>query len=219
MDWTAPVNGYCERLGPGLWAEPLNAVTNLAFLAGAAWLWPRLRGDVPARALCALLALIGVGSGLFHTVAERWAALADVLPILIFILGYLWAVNARVLGLRAARALGAAMLFLPYGALAARGFGAALPWLGSSAGYAPVALLIALYAAALARPAPRFAFDLAVGAALLSASIAARAMDLPLCGLWPYGTHFLWHLLNAAMLTWMIVALHRAPAARRLVQV
>ncbi len=23
---------YCERLGPGLWAEPLNAVTNLAFI-------------------------------------------------------------------------------------------------------------------------------------------------------------------------------------------
>lgn len=22
---------YCERLGPGLWAEPLNALTNAAF--------------------------------------------------------------------------------------------------------------------------------------------------------------------------------------------
>ena len=84
MDWTAPVDGYCERLGPGLRAEPLNAVTNLAFLAGAFWLWPRMRGDGAARVLCVSLALIGIGSGLFHTVAERWAGLADVLPILVY---------------------------------------------------------------------------------------------------------------------------------------
>ncbi len=24
-DWTAPVDDYCERLGVGFWAEPLNA--------------------------------------------------------------------------------------------------------------------------------------------------------------------------------------------------
>jgi hypothetical protein len=33
MDQTIfdPIDAYCERLGPGLWAEPLNALTNLAF--------------------------------------------------------------------------------------------------------------------------------------------------------------------------------------------
>ncbi len=36
MDWLAPIDAYCERLGPGVWAEPVNALTNLAFLAGAA---------------------------------------------------------------------------------------------------------------------------------------------------------------------------------------
>jgi hypothetical protein len=40
MNWTQAVDIYCERLGPGLWAEPLNAVTNVAFFV-AAWLaWP-----------------------------------------------------------------------------------------------------------------------------------------------------------------------------------
>ena len=44
-EWTGqrPVDDYCERLGPGLWAEPLNLVTNLAFLI-AAILWRRCRG-------------------------------------------------------------------------------------------------------------------------------------------------------------------------------
>lgn len=213
MDWTEAVDGYCERLGPGLWAEPLNAVTNLAFIAGALWLWPRVRGNAPARALAAILGLIGIGSGLFHTVAERWAGLADVLPILMFILTYLWAVNARVLRLGPGAALAGAALFLPYAAVAAWAFGAAMPWLGSSAGYAPVALLIALYALGLWRRRPGFARALAVGAGVLALSIAARAADQPLCPLWPAGTHFLWHLLNAGMLTWMVIAYARATAA------
>ncbi|MBZ9770745.1 hypothetical protein LB526_28720 [Mesorhizobium sp. CA6] len=28
-----PVDLYCERSGPGLWAEPANASTKLAFIA------------------------------------------------------------------------------------------------------------------------------------------------------------------------------------------
>jgi len=34
---------YCERLGPGLWAEPLNALTNLAFLLTALASWQLAR--------------------------------------------------------------------------------------------------------------------------------------------------------------------------------
>ena len=37
MDWMAPLDGYCERLGPGLWAEPLNFLSNAAFLVAAIW--------------------------------------------------------------------------------------------------------------------------------------------------------------------------------------
>ena len=97
MDWTAQVNGYCERLGPGLLAEPANAVTNVAFIAAALWLWPKTRGV--ERTLCALLFAIGVGSGLFHTYATVWAGLADTLPILLYILVYIYAANLRVVGL------------------------------------------------------------------------------------------------------------------------
>ena len=30
---------YCERFGPGIWAEPINALTNLAFLVAAFAAW------------------------------------------------------------------------------------------------------------------------------------------------------------------------------------
>ena len=42
------------------------------------------------RVLAVILALIGIGSFLFHTFAQTWAGLADVLPILMFILVYIY---------------------------------------------------------------------------------------------------------------------------------
>ncbi|MFC2969682.1 ceramidase domain-containing protein [Acidimangrovimonas pyrenivorans] len=215
MGWTEAVDGYCERLDPGLWAEPVNALTNLAFLVAAAVMWRRVRGLAPARALAAILAAIGIGSGLFHTVAQRWAGLADVLPIALFILVYLYEANRQFWGLRLWPALGLTALFFPYAALATPGLHFLVPGLGGSAAYATVALLIALYALALVRRAPDTARGLGIGAALLTLSIAARAADTPLCPVWPLGTHFLWHLLNAVMLGWMIEVMRRHMLAAR----
>ncbi len=208
MDLTRAIDGYCERLGPGLWAEPLNALSNLAFLLAALVMWRRCRrpggkSKGSTRLLCLLLALIGIGSGVFHTFAQGWAALADVVPIGMFILTYLFAVNRDVLGLSSGMALGATAFFLPYAGVSGALF-ARLPWLGASAGYAPVPLLILIYAVVLWRRCPRLARGFGLGATLLLLSLTARTLDLPLCGLWPPGTHVYWHLLNAGMLAWMI---------------
>lgn len=210
MDWTASVDGYCERLDPGFWAEPVNALTNAAFLAAAAVMAARLRGaHLPlANLLVAILALIGAGSFLFHTFAQGWAGLADVLPILAFILVYLFAASRDMLGLGAKRAALAVVLFFPFAALTAPLF-AQIPGVGSSAGYFPVPVLIAAYALALRRSAPVTARGLAIGAALLMLSLLARMLDEPLCGVLPIGSHFLWHILNAAMLGWMIEVYRR----------
>lgn len=206
MDWTAEIDAYCERMGPGLWAEPANAFTNLAFLAAAAWLWPRTRGI--ERVLVALLAAIGMGSGLFHTVATAWAGLADVVPIAAFVLLYLYAANRHYLGWPAwGAALGTA-LFLPVAALAARGF-AMVPGFAVSAPYWPVAVLIAAYAVILRWRLASVAAGLAIGAGMLSVSLVLRSLDGALCPVWSTGTHFAWHLINAAMLGWMITVLRR----------
>lgn len=206
MDWREQVDGYCERLDPGFWAEPINALTNGAFVLAALLLWPRVGAG--GRMLCAVLAAIGLGSFLFHTFAEVWAGLADVLPIAVFVLLYIWRVNRDVLGLGRGGATLALAALVPFLALMVPVFQRA--GLGSSSAYAPVALLIALYAAALWRRRPRFARGLAFGAALLALSITARALDAPLCGALPLGTHWLWHLLNATMLGWMIWVHDRA---------
>ena len=92
MDWTRQIDGYCERIGPGLWAEPMNAATNAAFilaaLIGLVLAYRSGRLDGPVAWLTALTFAVGIGSFLFHTHATVWAAMADTTPIGLFILSY-----------------------------------------------------------------------------------------------------------------------------------
>lgn len=210
MDLTRAIDAYCERVDPAFWAEPVNAVTNLAFIVAALVMWRRVRGQgmVLAEILVWILAAIGVGSFLFHTRAQVWAAIADTAPILIFVLVYIHAANRHYWGLRRWPALGLTVLFFPFAALTVPLF-RMIPGLGSSAGYAPVPVLIAIYAVLLWRRLPEVARGLGIGAALLVLSLTFRSFDLPLCSAMPLGTHFLWHLTNAVMLGWMIEVLWR----------
>lgn len=213
MGWNTSVDAYCERLGPDYWAEPVNAVTNAAFLIAAAVVWPRVRGMRMGRALAVVLAAIGVGSYLFHTHATRLTGLMDVLPILGFILLYLYAASRDFLGLSPLRAGLATAAFIPYAA-ATVPLWSMVPGLGSSAGYMPVPVLILFYAALLRGSAPVTARGLAIGAGILLLSLAFRTLDGPLCDAVPFGTHFLWHILNGIMLGWMIEVWRRHMLAR-----
>ena len=162
MDWSAPVSLYCERTDASFWAEPLNAATNVAFLFAAAAAFRRWRSagerDWPALALIIIVVAVGLGSFTFHTVATRGAALADVIPIAIFIYGYLLLALRRFLALPPA---GAVVIVVAYGAIAQT-----LPLMVSpgafngSAGYLPA--LVAMIAVALATSdAPRRGLALA----------------------------------------------------------
>ena len=83
-----PIDIYCERISPDFWAEPINAITNVAFIISAyvAHRYMQRLGDVNWRAyiLIGLLTAIGIGSFLFHTFAVQWAMLSDVVPIFLF---------------------------------------------------------------------------------------------------------------------------------------
>lgn len=199
------LDGYCERTDAGFWSEPLNLLTNLAFLLAAVIMWRRGAGVAMARWLAVLLFVIGLGSGLMHGFAQVWSAVADTVPILGFILMYLFAVNRDVLGLAPWRAGLITAAFVPYALLTAP-FWAQVPVYSVSAGYMPVPTLIVIYAVFLWPTYPIFARRLLAGAGLLLVSLLARSLDTAACAVLPVGTHFLWHLLNALMLAWMIEA-------------
>jgi hypothetical protein len=201
------VDGYCERLSAGFWAEPANALTNLAFLLAAGFAAAGLR-RVPGRApfdlimLVALLTAIGLGSFLFHTLATGWAALADTLPIALFMFGYLVVFVRRFGALRwrlACLAAPAFVLFVVAVGAASRALSLPVPGL-----YLPALLGLALLTGwlAISRDPVRRAYrrPFAVATALFAVSLSLRQLDTPLCHAWPLGTHFGWHLCNAAVL-------------------
>lgn len=202
MDWSAQIDGYCERTDFTFWAEPLNAVTNVAFLIAAFILWRRSAGVPLGRVLAVIVFVTGIGSFLFHTFATGWAAVADVVPIGIFILTYLFGVNRDLVPMRWGWALVATACFLPYAAMLVPLLNQ-IPFMRISNFYWTVPILLLIYAVILRRK-DRVMSGFVIGAMLLSVSITVRSLDEILCEIFPLGTHFVWHVINAVMLGWMI---------------
>ena len=203
MPWFSQIDIYCERTDLSFWSEPLNAVTNLAFLMAAVLLWRAQSeatrpADAQDRVLVVLIGAIGVASFLFHTLATVWAALADTLSILAFAAYFLF------LFLKRAARLDGTLALVAAGAFAALSY--AFPKMlppgpaSGSAGYLPYAIALVMMVAYLwrARSTSAHAF---LGATLLFlVSLGLRTVDPALCRGFPLGTHFVWHLLNAVVL-------------------
>ena len=208
MDLSKPIDIYCERLDIGIWAEPINAVTNVAFILASIFMWSRCKNLVEGRILSFLLFSIGCGSFLFHTFAQTWAAILDVAAILIFILTYIFIANRSFLAWSKMVSLTGVILFFPYQLLLANIL-SNIQFFGSSVQYIPVAILIFIYSGLLRKTEPNLSRGLLIGATILCLSIVFRIIDEPLCSILSVGTHFVWHILNAIMLSWMIEILRR----------
>lgn len=202
---------YCEQLSAQGAFEPLNAITNLAFLLAAARGWRELRAvprQLPAgpRTLPPIVAAIGLGSFAWHATGEHWAELADVLPIGAFVLVFLASALRGIVGVGAAASLGACSALLAVCVAAASIAGDRL---NGSAAYLPVlAGLCGLWLACRNRnrgAARGFAF----AAVLFTVSLVFRTADLWTCALTGIGTHWLWHLLNALLLARLMALLAR----------
>ena len=208
MDLSKPIDIYCERLDIGIWAEPINAVTNAVFILAAIFMWLRCKNLVEGRILSFILFSIGCGSFLFHTFAQTWAAILDVTAILIFILTYIFLANRRFLAWSKMVSLIGVILFFPYQLLFASIL-SNIQFFGSSVQYIPVAILIFIYSGLLRKSEPNLSRGLFIGASILCLSIIFRTIDEPFCSISLVGTHFVWHILNAIMLSWMIEILRR----------
>ncbi len=236
MDWSK-VYSYCERGGdPSFWAEPLNAISNGAFiLAGLIAAWQLARAKRSDRALfewllVALVLAIGVGSFLFHTFATVWSIPFDTVPISLFMLGYLgyalrrfarlpWVGVVLALALfyvtiRYAQSITCANELLP----ATRAAGKRC--FNGTLGYTPAFAALLIVGAVLAwqrHPAARY---LLIAAGVFLAAMTFRTIDFEVCtwavrGPRGIGTHFLWHVLNAVVLYILLLAAIRYGGSAR----
>lgn len=192
---------YCERVGQAFWAEPVNAVTNAAFViaAIAAFVLARRRcvTQFAPYLLILLIAIIGTGSFLFHTFATHWAMLADVIPIMTFQLIFIYSYARHVMYSKYQDLLGIyavfAILVLLFGRLPQ-------DWLNGSLSYAPALIVLLSLSFWHMRNARAARWTLPSAALVFIVSITFRSIDMVVCPAWPLGTHFLWHTLNAVVL-------------------
>jgi hypothetical protein len=215
---------YCERgTNAALGAEPINAISNAGFLLAAliAWqllLWrPREERSADQFLLVALAFLIGFGSLAFHLYADEGTALADIVPIGLFMLVYLgFALNrflavppgwTVLLAVGFTVLVGAAMhVYCWEGGVGLPGTVAdAKPCLNGSVAYLPALAALIVVGMVLVERHHRAGPYIAWAAVVFAVSIVFRSVDLSFCDQVvidgrKVGTHFIWHLLNAVVL-------------------
>lgn len=236
MIFTAEIFRYCERgQNAAFWAEPVNAISNAAFIIAAVAAGVMLARHRPLRGarwewlLVLVLLVIGIGSFLFHTYATRWAAVADVAPIGVFMFAYLAFALRRFAGLpwlAVAAGLGvfaAAMHFadgiecrVAIMSVVEAAHGACL---NGTAAYAPAFVAMVLTGFTLAVMRHRAAGYILAAAGVFLVSMVFRTIDWEICVATslmgrPLGTHFLWHILNATTLYLLAVAAIRHGGAK-----
>ncbi|THB77793.1 MAG: hypothetical protein D6B25_05775 [Desulfobulbaceae bacterium] len=210
---TQTIDIYCERIGSGFWAEPVNALTNLSFFIAATMVFLLARkrsvSTLDIDLLIILLLCIGIGSSLFHTFATPLAAAADVLPIMLFQITFLLSYSVRVMKLGIMKSMLLLLLFFFLIVL----FGQ-FPqvWLNGSLAYFPALIVLLLFGIShvISQRPERWVL---LGAALIfGLSLAFRSVDMSLCDRFGMGTHFIWHLLNGLCLylclRGLIISLH-----------
>lgn len=195
------IDNYCERLEPGLWAEPLNAVTNMAFFL-AAYFALALASDENAinrktLILIELIAIIGIGSALFHTFATKLTLLSDVIPILVFQIAFIWFYALSVIKLSVVKTAG---LFGVFMALTVAAENAPAHILNGSLGYAPAILFLFGFGVWHWRAKMRERYVLLIASVVFMVSLTFRSIDMAVCHTLPMGTHFMWHILNGCVL-------------------
>jgi hypothetical protein len=225
LSWSTPVRDYCERTGPGFWAEPANVLSSVAFLLAALMAFRRWRhaggDDIASLGLIIVVAAVGLGSIAFHALATVGAAVLDVAPIAVFICSYLFVALHRFLRLSSSIAVSFVLAFVMLSTFAQRLVPADM--LNGSIGYVPALGVMCLVAAlALLRARTALTADVAVPigsappgegerarkigwwllttSAVFATSLVLRSIDFAVCRRIPIGTHFLWHLLNAWVL-------------------
>lgn len=226
MDWFTAVDIYCERTAPGFWNEPLNAISNLSFILAAIWAGNESRkrpGQPPVLyILIALCFLIGIGSFLFHTFANTWSELADVIPIWTFVVIYILTSVRLIGGVSPGRILKVSLMviagiIITFMATSGNETSQSNPEtpisiLNGSGQYLPAVCAMLILSTLTWKRRHPLAPWFITATIMFMISLTFRTLDTHLCAAWPFGTHQMWHLLNGLMLGVLLQALIRNTA-------
>jgi hypothetical protein len=197
----AYIDRSCERIHDGLLNEPFNTLSGICFLIVFYFLRKEMQrrnlNAISLKFTTSLIVIIGLGSMIFHTTARMWGALMDSIPIAIFAVTYMVMLSKHILGFGKFRTALLMLLFVAvnvvfkhYVSRAPDGYVSIFPTLFCLVG-------IAVYMIFSKNPSSA-AFSKAVLLSFLA--IYFRVIDEQICGAFPVGTHFVWHMIMSGVI-------------------
>ncbi len=195
---------YCERTTADIFSEPLNSITNLAFVLISYLIFRKYKNYENGIIFSGLVFCIGLGSFLLHTIPSKITALIDVMFILFFIVFFLYILFRKVIKLPIIYALllSLASPFIYYylGSSLKQNFSL----IGDSSFYIVIlSHLILIYFYLLIKNV-NFNNYILIASIIFLISIFCRIIDKVYCDINLYGTHFLWHILNSLVLFYLV---------------
>ena len=141
--------------------------------------------------LIALGFLVGVGSILWHTYPTNTTLILDIVPIVIFVMWFIWLYTRKVINMRPLYAVASVILFL-----IATYFAASYAnLLHGTPVYTPELLVVLVLGIYHAIEQQTSRFLLLSTAGVYFTALFFRTVDQELCHMIPNGTHFIWHSL------------------------
>ncbi|MBX9726469.1 MAG: ceramidase domain-containing protein [Rickettsiales bacterium] len=197
--------GICERSSLSAFAEPLNVLSSFAFIIAAVAIYRQykrhedLRGkwiwDI--RVLTLLTFIIGINSIAFHAFPNPTTELADTLTIVMFIIIYFWCVLFRIGRTTWFQAGICFVAFVGFSHILVSQFPRAL---NDSIGYLSTMIALIMIAVHLHLKARPSSSHFMLAALIGVVSLFCRAIDREVCPMFPIGSHFAWHTLNATLI-------------------
>lgn len=203
---------YCERIDLSFWSEPVNALTNLGFiLAGLLAFYlmskssDKVSGSVHLKLLASFMIIIGVGSFLFHTLANYWSMMADIIPIYIFQVIFLWSYLRYALKFTRLQTLVGFAIFI-VSVIATK----VIPFdINGSEMYLPSIIILVVFSILAKVRNAKLDLALLLASLCFCISLTMRTIDQSICNQFPLGTHFGWHLFNSAVLFLLWFSLYK----------
>lgn len=205
MDWLKSLDKYCERVSPEYWAEPINALSNFSFVIAAILIY-RLASKYKVSSfgfnfLVINLFLIGVGSFLFHTFANVWSFFADIIPIYIFQLSIVALYGAAIARQKKWSELqGSALLLFAFIVITVAFAQLPKDLLNGSIIYLSAFICLFFLAMYHFKHYQHERYTLFIASVLFILALLCRTIDMEVCHAFPLGSHFMWHLINGAVL-------------------
>ena len=192
-----PQTVYCERTSNSFFAEPINLVTNLAFLISAIFTYKLIKikniKDPIYSLFPWLIFLIGLGSTSWHLYRSSLTLLFDAIPIYIF-LGLVILLLLKKLVKNTSLRFGILGLFIVLQIFLTVNFPHLL---NSSIRHIVNATLLLFLICWAYKKFGKIAMELFLVFLVYAMGIFFRTIDIPICPSFVIGTHFLWHLFVA----------------------